>query len=82
MVNRDEGMASFTGLERVVGGVGEHSGSFVLQHDGTFESGTAKITSLVVPAAGTGDLAGLRGKGTFQPGGHEHDDFKLEYSFE
>lgn len=37
MIHRDDGSASFVGLERVVGRVGDRSGSFVLQHTGTFE---------------------------------------------
>ncbi len=82
MVYCDDGIASFTGMERIVGRVGERTGSFVLQHGGTYEGGTAKITSLVIPAAGTGDLRGIHGDGGFEPGQHEHDDFKLNYDFE
>ena len=33
----DDGTAAFVGLERVVGKVGDRSGSFVLQHTGTFD---------------------------------------------
>lgn len=65
MVYRDDGSANFVGLERVVGRVGARSGSFVLQHSGTFELGTAKGTVSVVPGTGTGDLRGLRGEGGF-----------------
>ena len=34
----------FIGLERVVGRIVDRLGSFVLQHSGTFEGGTAKAT--------------------------------------
>ncbi len=61
MIQRDDGSASFVGLERVVGRVGDRSGSFVLQHLGTYEEGTAKATFSVVPGSGTADLRGLRG---------------------
>lgn len=44
MVYREDGSASFVGLKRVVGRVGGRSGSFVLQHSGTFEGGIAKAT--------------------------------------
>src|SRR5439155_18035076 len=37
MMYRDDGSASFVGLERVVGSVGDRSGSFVLQGTGTFK---------------------------------------------
>src|SRR5438105_7525565 len=68
MMYRDDGTASFVGLERVVGSVGGRSGSFVLQHSGTFKEGVATVTLVVVPGSGTGDLRGLRGNGKFAVG--------------
>ena len=65
LVYRDDGGASYVGMERVVGRVGDRSGSFVLQVDGTFAGETAKGTWRVVPGAGTGELRGLRGEGAF-----------------
>ncbi len=59
MMYRADDSASFVGLERVVGRVGGRSGSFVLQHRGTFEGGTAKATWVVVPGSGTGGAARL-----------------------
>lgn len=59
---RDAARGSYIGLERVVGRVGGRSGSFVLQHTGTFEGGTVNGTWLVVSGSGTGDL---RGEGGF-----------------
>ncbi len=82
MIHRDDGSASFVGLERVVGRVGDRSGSFVLQHTGTFEGGTAKATWFVVPGSGTGDLRGLRGEGGFASAHAEHYPITLEYDFE
>src|SRR5258705_11426512 len=58
MMYRDDGSASFTALERVVGSVGGRSGSFVLLHSGTFKDGIATVTMLVVPGSGTVDLEG------------------------
>ena len=60
--------ASFVGLERVVGSVGGRSGSFVLQHTGTFDGAMARAKLSVVPGSGTGDLAGLEGEGTLEAG--------------
>jgi hypothetical protein len=68
MMYRTAGSASFMGLERVTGSVGGRSGSFVLQHTGTFEGGVAKVTLSVVPGSGTGDLRGLSGEGRFSVG--------------
>src|SRR5262245_50418511 len=82
MMYRDDGSASFLGLERVVGSVGSRSGSFVLQHSGIFKGGVATVTLLVVPDSGTGDLRGLRGKGKFGVGDQtpnviQHDNLLL-----
>ncbi len=82
MIHRDDGSASFVGLERVVGRVGDRSGSFVLQHSGTFEGGTAKATWFVVLGSGTGDLRGLRGEGGFASAHAEDYPITLEYDFE
>ena len=82
MVHRDDGSASFVGLERVVGRVGDRSGSFVLQHSGTFEGGTAKSTASVVPGSGTGDLRGLRGETQFAAAHEEQYPITLDYDFE
>ena len=64
----DDGTAAFVGLERVVGKVGDRSGSFVLQHTGTFDGKVARADLRVVPGSGTGDLTGIEGKGTFEAG--------------
>ena len=65
MMYRDDGSASFVGLERLVGRVDHRRGSFVFQHSGIFEGGTAKATLLVMAGSGSGDLRGLRGEGNF-----------------
>jgi len=83
MFYREDGSASFVGLERVVGRVGGRLGSFVLQHSGTDEGGTAKATYFVVPGSGTGDLRGLRGEGSSALSGHaQHYPITLDYDFE
>jgi hypothetical protein len=82
MMYRDDGSASFLGLERVVGSVGGRSGSFVLQHSGTFKGGVATVTLVVVPGSGTGDLRGLRGNGEFAVGHQQPYSMTLDYDFE
>lgn len=57
-----DGSASFVGIERLAGRVGDKHGNFVFQHVGTFKDGIAKSTWSVVPNSGTGDLQGLRGE--------------------
>lgn len=73
MMYRDDGSATFVGLERVVGRLAGKAGSFVLQRTGVFENGVAKESYFVVPGSGTGELRSLRGEGTSAVGhGAEH----------
>lgn len=80
MVHRPDGTASFVGIERISGKLGGKSGSFVLEHLGTFEGGTAKATCRIIGGSGTGELAGLQGEGSFEAGGREAP-FALDYEF-
>ena len=82
MMYRTAGSASFIGLERVTGSVGGRSGSFVLQHSGTFEGGVAKVTLSVVPGSGTGDLRDMSGEGGFEAGHQPPYAMTLDYAFE
>jgi hypothetical protein len=82
MMYRSPASASFIGLERVVGSVAGRSGSFVLQHSGTFEGGVAKVIVSVVPGSGTGDLQGMSGKGGFDAGHQPPYAMTLDYGFE
>jgi len=82
MMYRDDGSASFIGLERLVGSIGGRSGSFVLQHSGIFKAGVATVTLVVVPGSGTGDLRGLRGNGEFAVGHKPPYAMTLDYEFE
>jgi len=81
MMYREDGSASFVGLERVVGRIGAKSGTFVLQRSGAFENGQAKESYTVVAGSATGELAGLRGEGRSDVGhGLEHA-FSLDFEF-
>ena len=82
MMYRSIASASFLGLERVTGSIGGCSGSFVLQHIGTFEDGIAKVTLTVVPGSGTGGLRGLRGEGGFSVGHQPPYAMTFDYGFE
>ena len=78
----EEGSAAYVGLERVTGSVHGRSGSFVLRHSATMERGKGTSSLDVVPASGTGELRGLRGKVSIsaEPGGRH--SFTLDYDFE
>lgn len=70
-------IAYFIGYEQVTGRLGNRSGTFVLQHNGTFEGGAVKDTLTVVPDSATGDLSGLLGEGS--AGGDGEAVFNLDY---
>ena len=76
-----DGSASFVGMERVVGRVGDRSGSFVLQHSGTFVGGVAKEACFVAPGSGTGELGGLQGEGSFKARHEQQYVITLDYDF-
>lgn len=76
-----DGSASFVGMERVSGRLGNRSGSFVLKHVGTFKEGVAEALLYVVPGSGNGELHGLRGDGSFAVGHAQEYDFTLDYDF-
>lgn len=85
MMYRDDGSVSFIGLERVVGRLGELSGSFVLQLNGTVEGGATRprrVTSTwsVVPGSGTEELRGLRGEGNLVYQDAQHSSITLDYT--
>ncbi len=82
LIYRDDGSCGFIGVERVVGQVGNRSGSFVLQHNGNFEAGMAMANWFVVTGSGTGELRGLRGEGGFvAKHGQPLATFTLDYDF-
>ncbi len=82
MVYGQDGSASFVGMERVTGRLGDRAGSFVLQHSGTFADGAAKSAWFVVRDSGTGQLAGLRGEGSSAVGHAPPYTLTLDYEIE
>ena len=82
MAYGSDGSASFVGIERVVGRVGERHGSFVFQHIGAFKDGVAKSTWTVVPKSGTEGLQGLRGDVESSLGHATSYPVEFRYEFE
>jgi hypothetical protein len=74
-----DGSASFVGMERLVGRVGDKHGTAVFQHVGAFKDGVARSTWSVVPNSGTGDLQGLRGEVSSALGHAETYPVELSY---
>ncbi len=65
MAYAEDGSATFVGLERFIGRVGDRDGSLVLQHRGSYSDGAAKATLTVVEGSNSGDLSSGAGGGEF-----------------
>jgi hypothetical protein len=59
-----QGSAGYVAMERVIGTLHGHKGTFALQHSGTMTRGAPQLSVTVVPDSGTGQLVGLAGKMT------------------
>lgn len=79
---REDGSASFVGIERVTGSIAGRQGSFLLQDAGTLEGTTVKGEWFVIPGSGTGELSGLRGDGGFTAELGQNAEITLDYWFE
>jgi len=73
--------ATVYALERFTGVVAGKSGSFVLEHSGSFENGVITSTRKIVAGSGTNELAGLRGEAYFNSGESREFHLTLQYSF-
>lgn len=84
MMYRSAESTSFVGMERIVGRLGDRSGSFVLQHVGKFEEGATTGSVVVVLGSGTEGLRGLHGEGRLEAREGENDSWTmiLDYDFE
>jgi uncharacterized protein YigE (DUF2233 family) len=65
MAYAEDGSATFVGLERLTGQVGERDGTLVLQYVGSCADGAAKATLVVIEGANSGSLKSARGDGNF-----------------
>lgn len=74
-----QGQAGYVAIEVVTGTLAGKHGSFALQHLGTMDQSGPKMTVLVVPGSGTGELKGIAGTFTIkiENGQHYYD---LEYT--
>jgi hypothetical protein len=65
MAYAEGGDATFVGMERLVGTIGDRDGTLVLRHVGTFADGAARAVLQVVAGGGSGALASTTGNGHF-----------------
>ncbi len=74
------GAAGYVAMEVITGTLQGKHGSFALQHSATMDRSEQKMTILVVPGSGTGDLKGIAGTFTIHidKGQHSYDmDYTL-----
>ena len=71
----------YTGYELVEGSIGERSGTFVLATTGDHRGGVARTEVTIVEGSGTGDLAGIRGSGSYAADAMEYS-LELDYELE
>jgi len=71
--------ASFVGIELITGTLSGKTGSFIIQHIGTFDSNGARSKWTILPDSGTDELAGISGDGSYTATGATVDmPFKYE----
>ena len=73
------GTAHFVGLQRVKGAIGDRKGTFVVETIGDFDGTVAIWKARVVHAMATGDLVGLKGRGSFGAPHGSMASYELEY---
>jgi hypothetical protein len=73
------GVAGYVAIEMVTGTLAAKYGSFALQHSATMDQNGPKMTVIIVPGSGTGELKGISGTFTIKIEGGQHS-YDLEYS--
>jgi hypothetical protein len=81
MAYSPDGTGNFVGLEKIVGRIGDRSGSFVAKHSGTFDPKSVTTRWDFVPGLGTDGLDGITGGGNLKLEGHGPYAFTFEYRF-
>lgn len=77
----EDGTAHYVGLQQFDGRIDDREGSLVLETIGDFDGTTAKWTATVVEDSGTGDWAGVSGKGRFEAPHGSKATFTLDLDF-
>jgi hypothetical protein len=74
-----QGAAGYVAIEVVTGTLGGKHGSFALEHLATMDQNGMKMTVVVVPGSGTGELKGIAGTFTIKIENGQHF-YDLEYT--
>jgi hypothetical protein len=73
------GMAGYVAIEVVTGVLAGKKGSFALQQSATMDTSGRKLSVVVVPGSGTGELKGIAGTFDIQIANGQHS-YDLEYT--
>jgi hypothetical protein len=79
MCYRPDKTATFVGLQRLTGRLGDRDGSFVVESHGTFDGELARGRWTIVPGSGTDELRDIQGEGTWQAPHGPEATFELDY---
>jgi hypothetical protein len=82
MCYREDKTADFVGFQRIVGRVGERSGSFVFESTGAFDGKEASGPLSIVQGSGTDELEGIVGTGSLSAPMGGEPSVSLDYDFE
>jgi hypothetical protein len=74
-----DGVAGYVAIEVVTGTLAGKHGSFALQHLATMDQNGRKMTVIVSPGSGTGELKGISGTFDIQIANGQHS-YDLEYT--
>jgi hypothetical protein len=79
MCYRPDKTATFVGLQRLSGRVGDREGSFVVESHGTYDGELARGRWTIVPGSGTDELRDIQGEGAWQAPHGPEATFELDY---
>jgi uncharacterized protein DUF3224 len=82
MCYREDKTADFVGFQRITGRLGGRSGSLVFESTGAFDGKEAAGPLAIVRGSGTGELAGIVGRGTLSAPMGGEPSVSLDYDFE
>jgi hypothetical protein len=75
-----QGAAGYVAMEVVTGTLNGKKGSFALQHGATMDQSGSKLSVIIVPGSGTGELKGVAGTFNIKIADGQHS-YDLEYTF-
>jgi hypothetical protein len=76
------GGARLVGLQFISGSIGGRSGTVVLDAVGDHDGKGSRATWHIVEGSGSGDLTGIRGRGSFEAPGGATVTYQLEYQID